>query len=143
MKKFLKMTAVAAISLLPVNATAQSQVVDGFRVDQFRWTGAASTMVRWKPMLLDGELLICGSYSTRGAGRFRGFGREMMQRTNVRLNGQVVKRGVSHFSSVQSQHMNSRMVGQPADCARLGRSGTDADLNNITLDYFNGPFRSR
>lgn len=123
-------------TLFTSSVQAQGVVIDdNWAIGGLRWEGGGETKIAWRPVILEGELHICGAYSVKGGTRYNTLSREVIRQTYVRLNGDRLIRRASFFSILSSRHNATRFVGQTANCQGTGLQATSAvfpDLEFIT-----------
>lgn len=130
----LKSLAVMAACFVGAPASAQTVAVDNnFYVDTVDWDGAGRVLIRWRPVLIDGKISICGAYAVRGGSLYSGLTRRAMR--NIRAeNGQgFMMPNMGFFRQVSSANYDSRAQGVQANCRVSSIAGSPADLQSMRL----------
>ena len=115
-------------------ANAQSAQIDsGWRGFELRWDTTRRTQIQWNAFEVDGNLMICGAYSTRGGRVAHDFTKEALRHTQIRLNGSTILRSPTFFEPVSNAHYQSRLQGQTAGCRTLDVAVNPSDLRNVDI----------
>ena len=132
--KFLTAVAVAVCGALPAIAQ-QVQIDETFHLHTLNWeNGNGSTMVRWRPVIIDGNIAICSAYATRGGRKYSSLSRQAVADMRIEQNGQTILPSL-RFSSIQgSRAYGQNMVGTNATCAVTSTPGTPADFAALRAD---------
>jgi hypothetical protein len=128
----------------PVAAATSLDVTvdDSFGGSGLRWDRAgAETFVRYRPVMQDGEMYICGAYSNRGGGFINDVGRQAMNRGLIIMNGEVVLRRLAFFNLVSSSNRENDLVGVATNCRNTGLRPSNEDLATVTIRIPTGRYR--
>lgn len=134
--KLIFLRTLATVSALLVTSTAHAQsanLIDktygGFSSS---WTNRPGGMlVRYRPFIVEGKLVICGGYSSQGGSRQNRLALAILKESSVKLNGSTAMRDMSFFAPVNSSQNSARLEGSSANCR-----ATSVDANNEMLSTF-------
>jgi hypothetical protein len=136
--------ATIALGAMATTATAQSiQIDDTWAGGELQWAQNGRTKIRWRPVILEGELHICGAYASIGGPKYRRLSHAVMEQTSVKLDGSVIIRATTHFSLVNTRHYQSDFVGEAAACRATGIQATSDVFNRVELDVKTGRVQTR
>ncbi len=135
----------AALIAMPLSASAFETPVD----NNFRITGMGSDrqsqlLIRYRAVLFEGEMYICGAYSSRGSSRIASsFAREVLREGKMTMGETTVKRNLTFFNAVSSANNDTRLDGVMAQCLSTGISATPAELPSVRIELRSGRYRVR
>ena len=139
----LRIIASVALIFLPISASAFEILVD----DNFRGTGMRSSrqseiIIRYRAVLFEGDMYICGAYSSRGgATASTQMARQVMREADMVMGDQTVMRNLLFFNIVSSANNSVALDGAMANCASTGISAQPADLRSVRIDIRAGRYR--
>ena len=135
------LTAVAT----PVAASDLTMTVDEY----FGWGGGgwesgADYFYRYNGVIEDGELYVCGAFTSdvRGGRSYR-FGRALLREGWVEMNGEIILRNIEFFTLASNRHMSSELVGIEAQCKATGISATEDDILTMEIQFRSGRYTIR
>lgn len=137
-----------SLSLIATSASAEEvfvQVNDQFGQYNFEWaSGNDGMLIRYYPIVHDGELHICGAFAGKSA-RARGnrFHRAALQEAKITLHGERLLQDLRFFSQSSRAYMRENLVGQTATCKTTGRAATSIDYAGISMEFRQGSYRVR
>lgn len=140
-----KTLSAAVLSLafaLPASAQ-QVQVDQSFGGSEFNWSGTGSILIRYRPIIVEGEIFVCGVYAFQGGATKARLAAAVMRDAQAKVNGQTILRNLSGFSSVSPQFYAASLDGQAANCIGSGDAGTTADLATFEMVFRSGKYRVR
>lgn len=123
-------------------AAETTQIDERFRGGTFDWSGNGSTLVRWRAILVDGKIGVCGAWSARGGGNYTRLSRQAIADMRVERDGVVFMRGLSFFNAVGAAAYQSGLEGRTANCRITSTPGTPADLKSMRLQFTPQRYRS-
>ena len=140
----LKSVAVAAmVAVLPMSAHAlEVQVTDNFAGYGFRWDRSGEMLIRYAPVMVEGEMHVCGAYSNRGGTAITRLGRQVLREASITMGGRTVARNLQFFNVVSSANNGNNLVGTTASCINTGLSATDQELRTFQIDIRQGRYRT-
>lgn len=132
--KFLAAMAIAVCGALPA-AAQQLQIDDSFHLHTLSWeNGNGSTMVRWRPVIIDGNIAICSAYATRGGRKYSDLSKRVVADMRIERNGETFLSSL-RFSRINgSRAYGTEMIGTNADCMVTSVPGTSADFSALRAD---------
>lgn len=99
-------------------------------------------MFRYRAVLFEGEMHICGAYSNRGRGAVTTrLGREVMREATMVMGDRTVMRNLSFFNVVSSANNGVGLEGTMANCATTGISVRPNELRNVRIEVREGRYR--
>lgn len=135
MMNIFKAIAVAAVCFVGAPASAQQVVIDdNFEVYGFSWDGSGRGLIRWRPVLIDGKIAICGAYSVQGGRKYVDLTRRAVRNLRASSDGGFFMPNMSFFRQVSSAHIADGATGQMANCRVSATEGTPADLFGFALN---------
>ncbi len=130
--------------MFPAQSSALEVVVDqSFNGIRFDWDRTGDMLIRYRPVIHEGELHVCGAYSNRGGRTFVRLGREVMRQASASVSGSTVVRNLSFFNVVSNANNSNGLEGQVANCVNTGRAATAAELGTFELNVRDGKYRVR
>ena len=136
--------AAAAITLAASGAQAQSVAIDDtFLVGGGKWDGLGSIYMRFRPVVANGEILICGAYSSTGGSKYTRLNRQVVRGGKAVVGNRVLSNSLSFFNQVSNSHNAVELVGQTASCMNTGVAADGIDLNAIEFNFRSGRYRRR
>lgn len=144
-KKIMCVAAVCGSAFIGSSAFAQNAnaIDDSYGGFSVTWSSVGGTTVRYKPFIVNGELVICGGFSSHGGARQTRASRAMLKESSAKLNGHTVMRDMSFFSAVNSRYNDVGLVGQPATCRSTGDPASPEMLSTFEFDNGDGRVRVR
>ena len=146
MKSRLKSAALAALAatLLPLSANALDvQVDDTFGGMTMTWATNSTTLIRYRPVMHEGEMYICGAYSNNGGNNITRVGREVVREATIKMEGSTVMRNLDFFNVVSSANNSNGLVGTTASCRSTGLAPTNAQFSTVEIFIRGGRYTSR
>ncbi len=129
----------------PVSRSSESLQVtvdDSFAASGLQWDSNGSELfIRYRPVMEDGQMYICGAYTNRGASIITRLGRQAMGRSTIKMNGETVLRGLSFFNIVSSANRATGLVGTTAFCRNTGLSPSKEEFATVRIDIPTGRYR--
>lgn len=134
--------AVALGVTAPLTASAQSVVVDdSFAGGTFRWSDRGSMYFRWRPVLNDGQIFICGVRANNASSnRTSRLNSAALRDAKIVLNDQRVMQGLDFFATANSAHVAQKLVGQTSNC-RATSLAANTDIGALRLEFRKGRYR--
>ncbi|MFA8441555.1 MAG: hypothetical protein ACEPO0_06775 [Yoonia sp.] len=122
--------------------TLQVTVDDSFAGAGLQWdSNGAETFIRYRPVMENGQMYICGAYSNRGGSIFMRFGRMALSRSTVEMNGDTILRGLGFFNIVSIANREAELVGTTAFCRNTGLSPSREEFATVQIDVPTGRYR--
>ena len=107
-----------------------------------QWSSQAEMMIRYRAVLFEDEMYICGAYSNRGGGAMiTRLGREVMREATMVMGDRTVMRNLSFFNVVSSANNSVALEGTMANCVTTGISVQPAQLRSVRIDIRAGRYR--
>jgi len=131
-----------ALTLSTPVAAETTQIDDRFRGGTFDWSGNGSTIVRWRAVLVDGKIGICGAWAARGGGNYNRLSRQAIADMRVERDGVTFMRGLSFFNAVGAAAYQTGLAGRTANCRITATPGTPKDLKTMRLQFTPQRYRS-
>ncbi|MFT5649528.1 MAG: hypothetical protein ACJAXK_002205 [Yoonia sp.] len=100
-------------------------------------------IVRYRPFVVDGKLVVCGAYSSRGGSRQTRATLAVLKESSVKLNGRTAMRNMSYFAAVNSRFNAVNLTGQSANCRATSVDATQDMLSTFEYDGGDGRVRIR
>ena len=113
------------------------QSFDGF---QFDWDRTGAMMIRFAPVMHEGEMHVCGAYSNWGGAIITRLGRQVMREARITMNGQFIMQNLQFFSIVSNRHRDNWLDGQMANCVNTGLTPSDQDLKTFDIYIRDGRY---
>jgi len=124
--------------------TLEITVDDSFAVYAFTWDRIGSeTYIRYRPVMENGQMYVCGALSTRGGSDIRKVSVQAMRRSTIEMNGSSIMRNMNFFNIVSNANLSSELVGTTASCQNSGLSPTQAEFQTVRLVVPSGRFSFR
>ncbi|MCK0120901.1 hypothetical protein MWU61_10135 [Loktanella sp. F6476L] len=115
-------------------AVAQTTLVDrNFGHMQFTWSSNGGTIVRWRAVIVGGNIAICGATAYRGGNIYNQLTRKALRDMSIKRNGSTFMRDISFFASRGSRAHAARLEGERATCRVTQTPGTPADLASFSI----------
>lgn len=130
--------------ILPNAASAQDvRVDDSFGTFGFTWSRppGAQMLIRFRPFIVDGELVVCGAYSNRGGPTITRLGREVMRAAQVKISGSTVMRDIRFFKVISNAQNSVGFVGSMAGCVNTERPTEQSELASFEIETRDGRYR--
>jgi hypothetical protein len=145
MTRSIRTAAAAVLAIfLPISASALDVTVDdSFGGYGFNWDRTGEMLIRYRPVLVDGEMYICGAYSNRGGANITRLGRQVMREASITMNGADVVRNLQFFNVVSSANNRTELVGTTASCMNTGLRPSNMDLSTVSIGIRSGRYRVR
>ncbi|WP_100367307.1 hypothetical protein [Yoonia maricola] len=128
-----------------ISASTQSLEVtvdDSFAATGLQWnSNGAEIFIRYRPVMENGEMYICGAYSNRGGSIFSRLGRQAVNGSTVKMNGDTIMRGVGFFNVVSNANREAELVGTTAFCRNTGLSPSREEFATVQIDVPTGRYR--
>lgn len=122
--------------------TVEVTVDSSFAGVQFAWnSNGAETFIRYRPVIQDGQMYICGAYTNRGGSIFNRLGRQAVTGATIEMNGSTVLRGLQFFSIVSNANRGTQLVGTTARCRNTGLSPSEQELSTVQINVRRGQYR--
>ena len=132
----------SALISLPISASALQVQVDGtFAGYGLQWARQAEMLIRYRPVIFEGEMHICGAYSNRGGTDITRLGRQVMREATIKMDGSTILRNLDFFNVVSSANNGVQLVGTTANCANTGLAVTSQQLSTVEIDIREGRYR--
>lgn len=142
----LKIFVIAALSMtMATSAAAQvpTTLVDNrFNSGTLNWEGNGSTLVRWRAVIIDGNIAICSAYAVRGGRKYNNLSKQAVATIRIERNGSNFMPSLRHSAIHGSTAYSQRLVGSKANCRVTSTPGTPADLSEFRADVTPQRFRS-
>ncbi|MEJ8560110.1 hypothetical protein QTO30_01865 [Yoonia sp. GPGPB17] len=122
--------------------TVQITVDDSFAGYVLQWdSNGAETFIRYRPIMENDQMYICGAYSNRGGSIFSRLGRQALNGSTVKMNGNTVMRGLGFFNVVSNANRQAELVGTTAFCSNTGLSPSREEFVTVRIDVPTGRYR--
>lgn len=147
MSKFplIALCALLAFPLTSVSASASSKsdprpVTKSFAAGQFSWGKGGDFVFLWAPFNNNGQLEICGLYSTKGNSIGSRFSDQAMREAGIRLGKKYVIRGLKYFAFVPNEGRKNGHIGELAKC-KVTKHPYPANANDLKIKFREGKYR--
>ncbi len=138
-------TQTEAAQVTPLSASSNAPEVtvdDSFAGLQLAWdSNGAETFIRYRPVMQNGQMFICGTYTNRGGSIFNRLGRQALTGGTIEMNGNTVLRGLQFFNIVSNANRSANLVGTTATCRNTGLSPSEEEFATVRIDIPTGRYR--
>jgi len=146
--KLTRLLAAFGLSLVTTFAQAHEPavVVDGnFGGGRFNWERGDSFyfLYRYLPIVLEGELHLCGAFAGTGTGNHNKFHRAAMRDAEFVVNGETAISGLGYFTFLGRRYLSDQLVGQEARCMGTGIMTNSLNGLNMDIEFREGSYRVR
>lgn len=140
-----RLAVVAALSLVSTAATAQTMAVDNtYGGGEMRWdTRGGGVKFRYRPVVQDGTIYVCGAFATFGGPAQSRLGREVMRQAQLQFQGRRVKSNLSFFNWVSSTGWDDTLVGREVECRSTDMPAANVDLTQFSVYIRPGTYSVR
>ena len=141
---FIKSLATAICFVAPLSVSAlEVQVDDTFGLYGFSWDRQGEMVIRYRPVVHEDQLYICGAYSNRGgSGATTNLGRQVMREARMKMGDETIARNLTFFNIVSSSNNSTRLVGTTAKCRNTNRTAEGLDVTTVEIQIRNGRYRA-
>lgn len=146
MSKFplIALCALLAFPLTSVSASASSKsdprpVTKEFSGGKFNWKKSGDFVFRWDAFNNDGQLEICGLYSTAGSTFGAVISEKVLVEAKITLDGKLIKRGLHFFKAVPNETRDVKHVGKMANC-RITKHAFPQDPSKLKIEFRHGTY---
>jgi hypothetical protein len=142
--KFIQIVSLLSALAFTAPAAAQTtEVNEQFRHHSVNWSGPSTgaMLVRWRPVIVDGKIAICGAYANRGGSTFVRLGRQAIRNMWIDRNGTAFMRNLHFFAVDGSEAYTRGLIGERATCRVTNTPGTADSLSEFTFGYRAGRYR--
>ena len=147
MSKFslIALCALLAFPLTSISASAASKsdprpVTKDFKVDGFGWNPAGDLIYLWAPFNNNGQLEICGLYSTSGPSIAARASDKAMSTARIMLGKKSQLGNLKYFKFVPNQGRKNGHLGELANC-KITKNPFPADPSQLTVKFKSGAVR--
>lgn len=144
--KILAFAVFAALLTSPVTAQTRTTTIvdDSFTFRVLNWRGGSGrTMVRWRAVIIDGNIAICSALATRGGRKYTGLSRQVVADIRIIRDGEVFLGGLNFSALHGTRAFRENLVGSKANCWISTTPGTTADLSTFRGHLTTRYYRSR
>lgn len=140
-----RLAVVAALSLVSTVATAQTVTVDNtFGGGELRWDSrGGGVKFRYRPVVQDGIVYVCGAFATFGGPTQARLGREVMRQAQLQFQGRRIQRNLSFFNWVSSTGWEDTLIGREAECQSTDMPAANVDLSQFSVYIRSGTYSVR
>lgn len=119
-------------------------VDDSFNIRTLNWRGGVGrTMVRWRAVIIDGNIAVCSAYATSGGRKYTSLSRQLVADLRIKRNDSVFLSSL-RFSAIHgSRGFSENLIGFRANCRVTSTPGTSADLSAFRADLIRRFYRPR
>jgi hypothetical protein len=108
----------------------------------FRWDRNGEMLIRYRAVVVDGQLHICGAYSNRGGSSITRLGRQVLREATITMDGSSVLRNLQFFNVVSNANNSNGLVGTTASCVNTELTPTKAQVSTIEINIRSGRYRT-
>ena len=147
MSKFssIALCALLSLPLATTSAVAASKsdprpVTKNFAAGQFSWGKGGDFVYLWAPFNNNGQLEICGLYSTKGNSIGARFSDQAMREAGIRLGKKYMTRGLKYFAFVPNEGRKNGHIGELAKC-KVTKHPFPATPADLKIKFRDGKYR--
>lgn len=147
MSKFssIALCALLSLPLATTSAVAASKsdprpVTKDFNIDGFGWNPAGDLIYLWAPFNNNGQLEICGLYSTSGPSLAARASDKAMSTARIMLGKKSQLGNLKYFKFVPNQGRKNAHMGELANC-KVTKNPFPADPSQLTVKFKGGTVR--
>ncbi|WP_342075238.1 hypothetical protein [Yoonia sp. SS1-5] len=109
----------------------------------FQWDGLGSMLARFRAVMIDGELNICGAYTNSGGRKYSDLNREVMRQATIKMNGTRLLNDLRYFNVISNSQKDVYLEGSNAACRTTGIAATPEEIATVEIDVRSGTYRRR
>lgn len=116
-------------------------VNEQFLGGQFNWDTRNYFVYRYMPVVLEGELHICGAFAGASSNRISNkFHRAAMEEASVRVNEDTVLRRLDYFRWHGGAALSNDLVGTEANCRGTGQMMSQLGGTKVEIRFREGRY---
>ena len=140
--KLLQLASLLGALALAAPAVAQTtEINEQFRNAGFSWSRNGSMLIKWRPVIVDGNIAICGAYASRGGSTIANLNRQAVRDMWIKRNGSSFMRDISFFAVQGTRAYGRRLQGDLANCRVTSTPGTPESLSEFSFGFEPGRYR--
>ena len=135
LRLFKKLILALALTAATPAMAQQVAIDDNFAWSTFNWDGNGRTLVVWRPILIEGNIAICGAFSARGGQKYSNLSRQAIR--DMRIDGPngAFIRNLSFLAQRGTAGYDARLKGEMANCRVTEIAGTQESLRTFKLGF--------
>ena len=125
-------------------STSNPVVSPSFNIGGTSWSnGEGVLLYRFTAIERDGDIVVCGAYAGEGLSFVSQANRELLRRSAVAVDGEVVLRNLAFFRKASAEMLDARLVGSETGCKSTGLAAGSVPLEAVKVELRPGRIRIR